>query len=42
VFAAMSESVQTLLLESMVMTGFSIAAVVGLKSSAWIVAIGTS
>ena len=36
-FAAMSESVQTVLLESIVMTGFSIAAVVGFKSSAWIV-----
>ena len=33
-FAAMTESVQTVLLESMVMTGFSIAAVVGFKSSA--------
>jgi hypothetical protein len=36
-FAAMSGSVQTVLLESNVMTGFSIAAVVGFKSSAWIV-----
>jgi hypothetical protein len=36
-FAAMSESVQTVLLESIVMTGFLIAAVVGFKSSAWIV-----
>jgi hypothetical protein len=34
-FAAMSESVHTELLESMVMAGFSIAAVVGFKSSAW-------
>jgi hypothetical protein len=39
-FAAMSGSVQTVLLESMVMTGFSIAAVVGFKSSAWIVVGG--
>jgi hypothetical protein len=39
-FAAMSESVHTVLLESMVMTGFSIAAVVGFKSSAWIVVGG--
>jgi hypothetical protein len=36
-FAAMSGSVQTVLLESIVMTGFWIAAVVGFKSSAWIV-----
>jgi hypothetical protein len=36
-FAAMSGSVHTVLLESMVMTGFAIAAVVGFKSSAWIV-----
>ena len=39
-FAAMSESVQTLLLESIVMAGFSTAAVVGFKSSAWIVVGG--
>jgi hypothetical protein len=39
-FAAMSESVQTVLLESMVMTAFSIAAVVGFKSSGWIVVGG--
>jgi hypothetical protein len=39
-FAAMSESVHTVLLESLVMTGFSIAAVVGFKSSAWIVVGG--
>jgi hypothetical protein len=39
-FAAMSGSVQTVLLESIVMTGFSIAAVVGFKSSAWIVVGG--
>ena len=39
-FAAMSESVQTLLLESIVMAGFSTAAVVGFKSSAWIVVAG--
>ena len=31
-FAAMSESLHTVLLESMVMAGFSIAAVAGLKS----------
>ena len=36
-FAAMSGSVQTVLLESIVMTGFAIAAVAGFKSSAWIV-----
>lgn len=36
-FAVMSESVQTVLLESIVMAGFAIAAVVGFKSSAWIV-----
>ena len=36
-FAAISGSVQTVLLESIVMTGFAIAAVVGFKSSAWIV-----
>jgi hypothetical protein len=39
-FAAMIESVHTVLLESMVMTGFLIAAVVGFKSSAWIVVGG--
>ena len=39
-FAAMSESVQTLLLESIAMAGFSTAAVVGFKSSAWIVVGG--
>ncbi len=39
-FAAMSESVYTVLLESMVMTGFAVAAVVGFKSSAWIVVGG--
>jgi hypothetical protein len=36
-FAAMSDSVQTVLLESVVMSVFAIAAVVGFKSSAWIV-----
>ena len=36
-FAAMSGSVQTVLVESIVMTGFAIAAVVWFKSSAWIV-----
>jgi hypothetical protein len=39
-FAAMSASVQTVLVESIVMTGFLIAAVVGFKSSAWIVVGG--
>jgi hypothetical protein len=37
-FAAMSDSVHTVLLESVVMTVFLIAAVVGFKSSMWIVA----
>jgi hypothetical protein len=36
-FAAMSGSVQTVLLESVVMTMFAIAAVVGFRSSVWIV-----
>jgi hypothetical protein len=36
-FAAMSGSVQTVLLESVVMTMFATAAVVGFKSSAWVV-----
>ena len=36
-FAAMSGSVQTVLLESVGMTVFAIAAVVGFRSSAWIV-----
>lgn len=36
-FAAMSESVQTVLLESVVMAVFTIAAIAGFKSSAWIV-----
>ncbi len=39
-FAAMSGSIQTVLLESIVMTGFLIAAVVGFKSNAWIVVAG--
>jgi hypothetical protein len=39
-FAVMSESVQTVLVESLVMAGFSIAAVVGFKSSGWIVVGG--
>lgn len=39
-FAAMSGSVQTVLLESLVMAGFVIAAGVGFKTSAWIVAGG--
>jgi hypothetical protein len=36
-FAAMSESVHTVLVESVVMTVFVIAAIVGFRSSAWIV-----
>ena len=36
-FAAMSDSIHTVLLESVVMTVFAIAAVVGFKSSAWVV-----
>ena|SRR5688572_16324246 len=36
-FAAMSGSVQTVIVESIVMTGFATAAFVGFKSSAWIV-----
>ncbi len=36
-FAVMSGSVQTVLLESIVMSVFAVAAVVGFKSSAWIV-----
>jgi hypothetical protein len=39
-FAAMSDSLQTVVLESVVMTVFVIAAVVGFKSSAWIVVAG--
>ncbi len=39
-FAAMSGSVHTVLLESAIMTVFAITAVVGFKSSAWIVVIG--
>jgi hypothetical protein len=39
-FAAMSNSLQTVALESVVMTVFAIAAVVGFKSSAWIVVAG--
>jgi hypothetical protein len=39
-FAAMSGSLHTVVLESVVMTVFVIAAVVGFKSSAWIVAAG--
>jgi hypothetical protein len=39
-FGAMSGSVHTVLLETMAMTGFSLAAVVGFKSSAWIVVGG--
>ncbi len=39
-FAAMSESVQTVILELVVMTVFLIAAVAGFKSSPWIVVAG--
>ena len=39
-FAAMSESLHTLLLESAVMAVFVMAAVAGFKSSAWIVVAG--
>ena len=39
-FAAMSESLHTVLLESAVMAVFVIAAVAGFKSSAWIVVAG--
>jgi hypothetical protein len=39
-FAAMTDSVHTILLESIVMMGFLIAAVVGFKSSGWIVVGG--
>src|SRR2546423_9009846 len=39
-FAAMSDSLQTVVSESIVMTAFVIAAVVGFKSSAWIVVAG--
>lgn len=39
-FAAMSGSVHTVLLESAIIAVFAITAVVGFKSSAWIVVIG--
>jgi hypothetical protein len=39
-FAAISDSISTVLVESMVMGGFAVAAVVGFKSSAWIVVGG--
>ena len=39
-FAAMSQSTQTVVLESVLMTVFVIAAVVGFKSSAWIIVAG--
>jgi hypothetical protein len=39
-FAAMTGSLQTVVLESVVMTMFVIAAVVGFKSSTWIVVAG--
>ena len=38
-FAVMSGSVQTVVIESVVMTLFAAAAVAGFKSSAWIVAV---
>ena len=38
-FAAMSGSVQTVVIESLVMTLFAAAAVAGFKSSTWIVAV---
>ena len=38
-FAAMSGSVQTVVIESVVMTLFAAAAVAGFKSSAWIVVV---
>jgi hypothetical protein len=39
-FATMSQSIQTVVLESVLMTVFVIAAVVGFKSSAWIIVAG--
>jgi hypothetical protein len=39
-FAVMSGSVETVLLESIIMTPFAIAAVAGFKASAWIVVAG--
>ena len=36
-FAAMGDSIHTVLVESIVMSGFVIAAVAGFKSNAWIV-----
>jgi hypothetical protein len=39
-FAAMSGSLETVVLESVLMTAFVIPAVVGFKSSAWIVVAG--
>lgn len=39
-FAVMSGSVETLLLESIIMTLFAVAAVAGFKGSAWIVVAG--
>jgi len=38
-FGAMSGSIETVVLESVLMTGFSIAAVVGFKRAEWIVAV---
>jgi hypothetical protein len=38
-FAAMSGSIQTVVIESVVMTLFVVAAVVGFKSNAWIVVV---
>jgi len=39
-FAAISGSLQTVLVESMLMTGFCLAAVVGFRSSGWIIVAG--
>jgi len=39
-FATMSQSTQTMVVESVLMTVFVIAAVVGFKSSAWIIVAG--
>lgn len=39
-FAAMSQSIHTVLLESVGMTVFSIVAIVGFKSSMWVIAAG--
>src|SRR5689334_18013595 len=39
-FAVMSGSVETVLLESLIMALFAVAAVVGFKASAWIIVAG--